>query len=47
MFEKIQTLRNAFVCKAGRFTRPGGKPTVTLNDNPLLEHYMQNCLDAA
>lgn len=47
IFEKIQTLRNAFICKAGRFTRPGGRPTLTLNANPLVERYMSNYLDAA
>jgi len=46
IFEKIQTLRNAFICKAGRFTRPGGKPTLTLNANPLVEQYMRNYLSA-
>lgn len=47
VFEKIQTLRNAFICKAGRFTRPAGKPTLTLNANPIVEQYMSNYLDAA
>ncbi|MBK1877448.1 IS1380 family transposase [Pelagicoccus mobilis] len=47
VFEKIQTLRNAFLCKAGRFTRPGGKPTLTLNANPIVEQYMRNYLGAA
>ena len=47
VFEKIQTLRNAFICKAGRFTRPAGKPTLTLNDNPLVEQYMRNYLAAS
>ncbi|MCH6259393.1 IS1380 family transposase, partial [Puniceicoccaceae bacterium K14] len=47
VFEKIQTLRNAFICKAGRFTRPAGRPTLTLNANPVVEQYMENYLDAA
>lgn len=47
VFEKIQTLRNAFICKAGRFTRPAGKPTLTLNANKLVEQYMRNYLAAA
>ena len=47
IFEKIQTLRNAFICKAGRFTQPAGKPTLTLNANPLVEQYMRNYLAAA
>ena len=47
IFEKIQTLRNAFICKAGRFTRPAGKPTLTLNANPLVKQYMSNYLAAA
>ncbi len=47
IFEKIQTLRNAFICKAGRFTRPAGKPTLTLNANPLVERYMRNYLAAS
>jgi hypothetical protein len=47
VFEKIQTLRNAFLCKAGRFTRPGGKPTLTLNANPIVEQYMRNYLGTA
>ena len=47
IFEKIQTLRNAFICKAGRLTRPAGKTTLTLNANPLVEQYMSNYLAAA
>lgn len=47
VFEKIQTLRNVFICKAARFTRPAGKPTLTLNANPIVEQYMGNYLDAA
>ena len=47
IFEKIQTLRNAFICKAGRFTQPAGKPTLTLNANPLVEQCMRNYLAAA
>ena len=47
IFEKIQTMRNALMCKAGRFTRPAGKPTLTLNANPTVERYMSNYLDAA
>lgn len=47
VFEKIQTLRNAFICKAGRFTRPAGKPTLTLNENPVVEQYLRNYLAAA
>jgi len=47
IFEKIQTMRNALICKAGRFTRPPGKPTLTLNANPIVEQYMSNYLDAA
>lgn len=47
VFEKIQTLRNAFICKAGRFTRPAGKPTLTLNANSIVKQYMSNYLDAA
>jgi len=46
IFEQIQTLRNAFICKAGRFTRPTSKPTLTLNANPLVEQYMRNYLAA-
>ena len=46
IFEKIQTLRNAFICKAGRFTQPAGKPTLTLNANPMVEQYMKNYLAA-
>ena len=42
VFEKIQTLHNAFICKAGRFTRPAGKSTLTLNSNPLDERYTRN-----
>ena len=47
IFEKIQTLRNAFICKAGRFTRPAGKPMLTLNANPIVEQYMRNYLAAS
>ena len=47
IFEKIQTLRNVFICKAGRFTRPAGSPTLTLNSNPIVEQYMRNYLAAA
>ena len=47
IFEKIQILRNAFICKAGRFTRPSGKPALTLNANPLVQRYMRNYLAAS
>jgi hypothetical protein len=47
IFEKIQTLRNSFICKAGRFTRPAGKPTLTLNANHAVEQYLRNYLNAA
>ena len=47
VFEKIQTLRNAFIRKPGRMTNPAGKPTLTLNANPTVEQYMRNYLDAA
>lgn len=47
IFEKIQTLRNSFICKAGRFTRPSGKPTLTLNANHAVEQYLRNYLNAA
>ena len=47
VFEKIQTLRNTFICKAGRFTQPAGKPTLTLNANPIVEQSFQNYLNAA
>ena len=46
IFEKIQTLRNAFICKAGRFTQPAGRPTLTLNANPMVEQYLNNYLAA-
>ncbi|MAM90603.1 MAG: hypothetical protein CMI15_03900 [Opitutaceae bacterium] len=46
LFEKIQTMRNSLICKAGRFTRPAGKPTLTINANPIVEQYMSNYLDA-
>jgi hypothetical protein len=47
IFEKIQTLRNTFICKAGRLTRPAGKPTLTLNANHVVERYLRNYLNAA
>ena len=47
VFEKIQSLRNAFICKAGRFTQPAGKPTLTLNVNPVVEQSFRNYLNAA
>ena len=47
LFEKIQTMRNSFICKAGRFTRPAGKPTLRMNANPIVEQCMSNYLDAA
>lgn len=40
-FERIQTLRNAFLSMAGRVTSPSGRRPLTLNKNPLVERYLR------
>lgn len=47
VFQKIQTLRNSFICKAGRFSRPSGIPTLTLNADSVVEMYLKNYFKAA
>lgn len=47
VFEKIQTLRNSFICKAARFIRPAGTPTLVLNANPSVQRCIHNFLQAA
>jgi len=47
VFEKIHTLRNAFICKAGRLTNLSGKRTLTLNKNALVERYLRTYLGSA
>lgn len=42
VFEKIQTLRNNFICKAARITRTAGTLTLTLNKNHKVEMALRN-----
>ncbi len=43
---KNQSLRNAFICKTGRFAKPAGKPILTLNAHPSVLLYMRFFLAA-
>ena len=36
-FEKIDTLRNTFIAKAGRLSRPQGKLTLSMNANTMVQ----------
>jgi len=47
IFEKIETIRRNLICRAGRLTRPAGKPILTLNGNSTVEQYVRNYLAAA
>lgn len=37
MFAELSTIRRHIILRAGRLTRPGGKPTLTLGANPNLQ----------
>ncbi len=45
-FEKLDTLRNTLLHRAGRLTRPQGVLTLTLNANTWLRQYMPRLLQA-
>jgi hypothetical protein len=45
-FEELATLRHRLLQRAGRFTRPKGKLTLTITDNPALRRDLFHYLDA-
>ena len=45
-FEQLATLRRHILQRAGRFTRPKGKLTLTITDNPALRRDLLHFLDA-
>jgi hypothetical protein len=45
-FEQLATLRHHILQRAGRFTRPKGKLTLTITDNPALRRHLLHFLDA-
>ena len=45
-FEQLATLRHHILQRAGRFTRPKGKLTLTITDNPALRRDLLHFLDA-
>jgi hypothetical protein len=45
-FEQLATLRHHILQRAGRFTRPKGKLTLTITDNPALRSDLLHFLDA-
>jgi len=45
-FEELATLRHHVLQRAGRFTRPQGKLTLTITDNPALRQDIVRFLDA-
>ena len=45
-FEQLTTLRHHILQRAGRFTRPKGKLTLTITDNPALRRNLLHFLDA-
>jgi len=45
-FEQMATLRHHILQRAGRFTRPHGKLTLTITDNPALRRDLLHFLDA-
>lgn len=45
-FEQLATLRHHILQRAGRFTRPRGKLTLTITDNPALRRDLLHFLDA-
>jgi hypothetical protein len=45
-FEQMATLRHHILQRAGRFTRPKGKLTLTITDNPALRRDLLHFLDA-
>lgn len=45
-FLSLRTLRNRFVLRAGRLTRPGNRFTLTLNANPAVEDGLRRLIQA-
>jgi len=45
-FEKIDTLRNTLIQRAGRITRPQGKLTLTISANPWMKQQMLKMINA-
>lgn len=46
IFEKVDTLRKTMIQRAGRFTRPKGRLTLTLSANGWIKRRLLNVLDA-
>ena len=46
IFEKVDTLRKTVIQRAGRFTRPKGKLTLTVSANCWIKRRLLNVLDA-
>jgi hypothetical protein len=44
-FEKVATVRNTILCRAGRFTRPQGKLTLTISANRSVKQKITNLLE--
>ena len=45
-FQKLDTIRHRLIQRAGRFTRPGGKLTLTMNSNPAVKKDLLHFLEA-
>ncbi len=45
-FQKLDTIRHRIIQRAGRFTRPGGKLTLTMNSNQAVKKDLLHFLDA-
>lgn len=44
-FEKVDTLRKTLIQRAGRFTRPQGRLTLTMSANPWIKNQLLNMLN--
>jgi len=44
-FREIETLRRTLIQRAGRIIRPGGKPTLSMNNNETLENELMSSLE--
>ena len=45
-FHKLDTIRRRIIQTAGRFTRPGGKLTLTMNSNQAVKNDLLHFLEA-
>ena len=43
-FKKLSTMRQQFLFRAGKITRPGGKLTLTMSDNRVVRKEIKNYL---